>query len=149
MFSCQLKMNIIGVYFDIFYSLSTFYFVFNPVIPLDNCSMNVKAFFGENLKLYRKEKLLTQEQLSEKVSISVKHLSAIERGLTFVSAELLEKISLTLEIPISFFFMNNKEIFYNDNMLDAIDRIIEKHLIKTIDEIKADIRQNGKGEFVR
>jgi transcriptional regulator with XRE-family HTH domain len=111
--------------------------------------MNVKAFFGENLKLYRKEKLLTQEQLSEKVSISVKHLSAIERGLTFVSAELLEKISLTLEIPISFFFMNNKEIFYNDNMLDAIDRIIEKHLIKTIDEIKADIRQNGKGEFVR
>jgi transcriptional regulator with XRE-family HTH domain len=42
--------------------------------------MNVKAIFGANLKIYRKEKKLSQEQLSEKVDITVKHLSEIERG---------------------------------------------------------------------
>jgi transcriptional regulator with XRE-family HTH domain len=103
--------------------------------------MNVKSSFGENLKFYRKEKRLSQERLSEKVDISVKHLSAIERGLTFVSAELLEKLALSLEIPVFYFFIKDNEIFYNDAVLNTIDRIIEKHLIKTIEEIKSDIRQ--------
>jgi transcriptional regulator with XRE-family HTH domain len=104
--------------------------------------MNVKAFFGENLKIYRKEKHLSQEQLSEKVDISIKHLSAIERGLTFVSAELLERLSASLEIPIYYLFVKNTEAFYNDTMLNIIDRTIEKHLIKAIEDIKADIHQS-------
>jgi transcriptional regulator with XRE-family HTH domain len=103
--------------------------------------MNVKSSFGENLKFYRKEKHLSQEKLSEKVDISVKHLSAIERGLTFVSAELLEKLALSLEIPVFYFFIKDNEPFHNDSVLNTIDRIIEKHLIKTIEEIESDIRQ--------
>jgi transcriptional regulator with XRE-family HTH domain len=106
--------------------------------------MDVKSSFGEKLKFYRKEKQLSQEQLSEKVDISVKHLSAIERGLTFVSSDLLEKLSISLEIPVFLFFIKDREIFYNDTSLNTIDRIVEKHLIKTIEEIKFDIRQNNK-----
>ena len=85
---------------------------------------------------------MSQEQLSEKVDISNKHLSAIERGLTFVSAELLEKLSEALEVPAFYFFVKEKEIFYNNAMLNTIDRSIEKHLIQAIEDIKADIRQN-------
>ena len=107
--------------------------------------MDIKSSFGEKLKFYRKEKHLSQEQLSEKVDISVKHLSAIERGLTFVSSDLLEKLSISLEIPIFLFFIKDREFFYNDTSLNTIDRIVEKHLIKTIEEIKSDIRQNNKG----
>jgi transcriptional regulator with XRE-family HTH domain len=107
--------------------------------------MDVKSSFGEKLKFYRKEKNLSQEQLSEKVDISVKHLSAIERGLTFVSSDLLEKLSISLEIPIFLLFVKDREIFYNEAILNTVDRIIEKHLIKTIEEIKFDIRQNNKG----
>jgi transcriptional regulator with XRE-family HTH domain len=103
--------------------------------------MDVKSSFGENLKRYRKEKKLSQEQLAEKAGISVKHLSAIERGLTFVSADLLEKLSKSLDIPLFFFFAGDTEIFYDDSMLNAMDRIIEKHLIKAIEAIKLDIRQ--------
>lgn len=87
---------------------------------------------------------MSQEELSEKVGISVKHLSAIERGLTFVSAELLDKFSLSLELPVFVFFIKEREFFYNDAMLDGIDRIIEKHLINTIKEIQSDIRQNNQ-----
>jgi transcriptional regulator with XRE-family HTH domain len=105
--------------------------------------MNIKSVFGENLKFYRKAKKLSQEQLSEKVDISVKHLSSIERGLNFVSADLLEKLAVSVEVPAFYFFVNEKEVFYNDAMLNTIDRIIEKNLIQTIEEIKSDIRQNN------
>jgi len=112
--------------------------------------MNVKSVFGENLKLYRKAKKLSQEQLSEKVDISVKHLSAIERGLTFVSADLLEKLSLSMEVPVSRFFLTYQEVFANedkarhgDAMLETIDKIIERHLMQAIQGIKSEIRQNN------
>jgi len=104
--------------------------------------MDLKSLFGRNLKLYRKIKRLSQEQLSEKVDISVKHLSSIERGLTFVSADLLQKLATSVEIPVFYFFVNESENFYNDAMLNTIDRIIEKQLIKAIEEIKSDIRKN-------
>ena len=105
--------------------------------------MDIKSIFGENLKFYRKVKCLSQEQLSEKVDISVKHLSAIERGLTFVSADLLEKLSVSIEVPVFYLFVNTKEMFCNDVMLNSINNIIEKNLIKTIEDIKLDIRQGN------
>ena len=103
--------------------------------------MNVKTSFGENVKYFRKQKRLSQEELSEKVDISVKHLSAIERGLNFVSADLLEQLSVSLDIPVFFFFINDRDTIHNDKLFDTIDRIIEKHLIETMEEIKVDIRQ--------
>ena len=103
--------------------------------------MDVKIIFGENLKFYRKAKYLSQEQLSEQVEISVKHLSSIERGLTFVSADLLGKLAFSVDVPAFYFFVDKREFFYNDVMLNTIDNIIENKLIKAIEEIKADIRQ--------
>lgn len=97
------------------------------------------------MKFFRKEKRLSQEELSEKVDISVKHLSAIERGLNFVSADLLEQLALSLEIPVFFFFVHDRKIIQNDRLLGAVDGIVEKHLLKTIEAIKADIHQNNGG----
>ena len=107
---------------------------------------DIKAIFGENLKFYRKLKHLSQEELSEKVDISVKHLSSIERGLNFVSADLLQKLAFSVNVPIFYFFVNKREFFYNDVMLNTIDNIIEKQLNKTIEDIKSDIRQNSRCE---
>ena len=104
--------------------------------------MDIKSIFGKNLKFYRKAKHLSQEQLSEKVDISVKHLSSIERGQNFVSADLLERLAISVDVPVFCLFINENENFYTDGMLNSIHRIIEKHLIKSIEEIKSDIRQN-------
>jgi transcriptional regulator with XRE-family HTH domain len=104
--------------------------------------MEVKAFFGANLKHYRKVKHLSQEQLSEKVNISVKHLSKIERGLTFISADLLDKLSDNLGISVAKLFCNSNENIYDNSIIDKFDRISEKHLIKALEGIKADIREN-------
>ena len=105
--------------------------------------MDVKSVFGKNLKHYRKAKKLSQEQLSEKVDISVKHLSSIERGLNFVSADLLEKLAVSVEVPVFYFFVNEKEASCNEIMLGEIDQIIEKCIAKAIGEIKTNIRQNN------
>jgi len=105
--------------------------------------MNIKSVLGENLKFYRKAKHLSQEQLSEKVDISVKHLSSIERGLNFASADLLEKLALSVDVPVFYFFVNKREFFCNDIMLNTIDKIIEEKLIRTIEEIKLNIRKKN------
>jgi transcriptional regulator with XRE-family HTH domain len=105
--------------------------------------MEIKTLFGLNLKRYRKEKRLSQEELSEKVDISVKHLSKIERGLTFVSADLLEKLSCNLGVSVARFFYKENENIYNDNVLKKFDRITEKHLIRAMEGIKGDIRQEN------
>jgi len=103
--------------------------------------MEIKTFFGQNLKRYRKEKHLSQEELSEKIVISVKHLSKIERGLTFVSADLLEKLSNNLEVSVARLFCKDNENICDDNVLKKFDRITEKHLIRAMEGIKGDIRQ--------
>jgi transcriptional regulator with XRE-family HTH domain len=104
--------------------------------------MDIKKFFGANLKFYRKKRRLSQEELSEKLGISVVHLSKIERGLTFVSAELLDKLSLSLEISVAHLFCKTNEKIYDD-ILKKFDRITEKHLIRAMEGIKIDIRQDG------
>jgi len=106
--------------------------------------MDIKTSFGLKLKHYRKKQHLSQEQLSEKVDISVIHLSKIERGLTFVSADLLEKLSGNLKIPVASLFCKDNEIIYDDNVLNKFDRITEKHLIKAMEGIKGDIRQENE-----
>ena len=103
--------------------------------------MEIKKLLGLNLKYYRKEKHLSQEELSEKTSISVKHLSKIERGLTFVSADLLEKLSENLGVSAARLFCKENENIYDDNVLRRFDRITEKHLIRAMEGIKGDIRQ--------
>ena len=105
--------------------------------------MEIKAILGLNLKRFRKEENLSQEELSESIDISVKHLSKIERGLTFVSADLLEKISDKLGVSVARLFCREHERIYDDTVLVKFDRITETHLIKAMEGIKCDIRKEG------
>ena len=98
--------------------------------------MDVKGVFGANLKYYRKEKKLTQEQLSEKVEITVKHLSEIERGIVFASAGLIEKLSGNLDIPVFAFFLTDNSIYYENIMLDRIEKEIIQNVEYTMNRIK-------------
>jgi transcriptional regulator with XRE-family HTH domain len=70
------------------------------------------------------------------------HLSKIERGLTFVSADLLERLSSNLEITVAHLFCEPFEKIYDDDMLMKFDRITEKHLIKAMEGIKGEIRMD-------
>lgn len=58
----------------------------------------IPQLFGRNVKAYRKKAGLTQEQLSERLGVSQKHLSIIETGAQFASASLIGRISEVLNV---------------------------------------------------
>jgi len=101
--------------------------------------MNVKGVFGKNLKHFRKERKLSQEQLSENVEITVKHLSEIERGIVFASANLMDKIAENLDIPIFAFFLSDNSIYYDNIMLNRIEKEIIQNIEQTMNNIKKGI----------
>lgn len=59
---------------------------------------------GSRIKELRKAKLLSQEQLSEKINIDSKHLSRIEVGNSYPSMDTLDNIAKALCIEIKDFF---------------------------------------------
>lgn len=103
--------------------------------------MRIKIIFGENLRYYRKQRCLSQEQLSEKADITPKHLSTIETGASFVSAELLEKFTRILNVSASVLFYTSDEKSLDDSSLTLVDHIIEKELVKTLETIKLELRR--------
>ncbi|MCL2127020.1 MAG: helix-turn-helix domain-containing protein [Treponema sp.] len=101
---------------------------------------NVKAIFGSNVRYYRKKQRLTQEQLAEKLEISTKHLSTIETGTNFVSADLLEKMAQQLFVSASALFYTAEEVSADDSYFGQIDRIIDDEFSKFSSAIKTQVR---------
>lgn len=88
--------------------------------------MNIKTIFGNNIHSYRKLRKLSQEQLAEKLDISVKHLSTLETGKVFASAELIETIALVLDVSVSALFYSPEEKSFDDSDISRIEMIIEE-----------------------
>lgn len=102
--------------------------------------MTVKQIFGNNLHSYRKLRGLSQEQLAEMLDISVKHLSTMETGKVFASAELIEKISKVLTVSTSALFYTPDEKSFDESDISKIDNILEEETLKAIRSIKERIK---------
>lgn len=61
-----------------------------------------KHDMGLRIKSERKKLKLTQEQIAERLDISVKHLSEVERGLAGLSVENLIKLSSIFGVSIDY-----------------------------------------------
>lgn len=105
---------------------------------------------GQRIRKYRKAQNLSQEQLSEKIGISVTHMSHIETGNTKLSLPVLVAISQTLNVhtdDLIFDFPSNKDIIYKEieeifnnsspenakiisDLIKALDISLKKHLNK-------------------
>lgn len=57
------------------------------------------SVIGERLKKARKEKNMTQEELAEKLDISIAFLSRVERGNSKINLKRLTQICEILDIP--------------------------------------------------
>ncbi|MBR1753716.1 helix-turn-helix transcriptional regulator [bacterium] len=101
--------------------------------------LNLKKAFGQNLKLIRKSKDLTQEKLSEMIDIYPRQLSKIETGEHFPTSKTLEKICVALGIT-------PKELFdfdLNDNKISK-----DKTLLRIIDKFKQVAQNETYSKFV-
>lgn len=97
--------------------------------------MNIKKCIGKWIKEIRKNKHLSQEQLSEMLDISQNAMSYIETGENFFSAETLEKLINCLEIePYELFKFDHLQS--QDNLLDEIIKMLEENPDKIQDIYK-------------
>lgn len=103
--------------------------------------MDVKEIFGNNLKHLRKTNKITQEELSEKLGITPSHLSRIENGKSFVTAELLDTLCIIFDISPATFFYTPREFSGDDSLFSKIDRVIDEELVNLGIELKKNIRK--------
>ncbi len=89
--------------------------------------MSIKKLLGKKIKQIRQKRGLTQEELSEKVNISPRALSGIERGVNFLTAETLDKIMEILNITPN-------QLFQVDSLKDS--DVIANELIEKITLLK-------------
>ncbi|WP_406032909.1 helix-turn-helix domain-containing protein [Treponema saccharophilum] len=66
------------------------------------------------MRKYRKARNFTQEQLSEKIGVSQKHLSIIETGTQFASASLIARISDELNVSPGDLFGGSSDELKNE-----------------------------------
>ncbi len=90
--------------------------------------INIRKIFGNNVKKYRKQQKLSQEQLAEKLGISTNHLSVIETGTKFVTYKLLEKIITELNVLPSSLFQCTQTAENDESVQNKINKVINSEI---------------------
>ena len=85
----------------------------------------------ENIKTFRKERGLTQEELAIRVNVVRQTVSKREKGQSVPDADLLQKISEVLEVSVSQLLGEEKEMERGRNEIaEQLSRINEQLAIK-------------------
>lgn len=71
---------------------------------MDEKEKNLRKNIGKKIKLARLKTNYTQEKLAEKLSLSSKYISQLERGVSFGSATTIVNICKALNINSDFLF---------------------------------------------
>lgn len=102
-----------------------------------------KACMGKRMKEKRKLLHLTQEQMSEKLNISIKHYGGVERGIAGLSIENLIEVSNILGVSLDYLIKGDKQ---NDNILPSQIKELylncpkdKRHLLIQIFELSAQL----------
>lgn len=93
-----------------------------------------KEIIGKKIRQLRIERGLSQEELSEKIDISPRHMCTIENGNSFPSIETFIKIAEILEIDINEFFNLTK--INDDKLRNEIYTLVQISSVKELGLIK-------------
>lgn len=86
--------------------------------------INVRV--GGNIQRLREEHHYTQEELSEKIGVTPNHLSAIERGVSGISLELMEKLCQALSVTADHILFGRKAAETNGEELLGLLRSVDQ-----------------------
>ena len=123
------KTSIITIFYFVYISDPDFYNRYRGESMNDN---EIKKVFGKKIKEYREKLQLSQEELSEKLEITQRQVSMIERGLSFPKLSTLNKLS-------QIFNCNIQDLFDNDYLQsETLLKKKKKNIIETssYDKIK-------------
>ena len=103
--------------------------------------MNEQKLFGKRIKELRKQRNLTQEELSEKLGVFQKQIGNIETGTTFTTMANIVKLARIFNVDVKDLFEFNhhksREDIINEISEIIINTPVEK--LKTIYRVIKDI----------
>lgn len=71
--------------------------------------MDLRQLFATNLRRLRHARKISQEQLAHDAGVDRAYLSRVERAVTYVGLEIIEKLAAVLEVdPVEFFRQPNR-----------------------------------------
>lgn len=83
--------------------------------------MDTNAIIGLRIKNLRNEKKYTLKYLSENTGLSIGFLSQLERGMTSIAIDSLDKISKVLDVELSTFF-------------DTVGNVNDAHIVRRYEQ---------------
>jgi transcriptional regulator with XRE-family HTH domain len=66
--------------------------------------MDLRQLFATNLRRLRNDRKVSQEQLANDAEVDRAYLSRVERAVTYVGLEIIEKLAAVLEVDPAEFF---------------------------------------------
>lgn len=84
----------------------------------------------ENIKNFRKERGLTQEELAIRVNVVRQTVSKWEKGQSVPDADLLQKIAEVLEVSVSQLLGQDREMEHRNEIAEQLSRINEQLAIR-------------------
>ena len=109
---------------------------------MESSESSVSKLLGTNVQKYRKNKNLTQIELSEKIGISQKHLSDIETGTKFPSPGLIEKLAKELNVSVAFLFGGSNPSI--SDISNNVSTLVMNQLWPTLNNIYNDVEDIKK-----
>lgn len=96
---------------------------------MNDVEKNLRKSIGKKIKLARTKAEYTQEELAEKLSLSARYVSQLERGIAFGSATTITNICKALNITSDFLF---KDLIQNDSPIvnDLVDQTFLENYLK-------------------
>lgn len=91
----------------------------------------LKEQFARNLKIIRKSRKLTQEQLAELVDVDFRYISFLENAKSFPSCDLIEKLTKALNVTFVELFVHEQNLSREDikkQLIDTIELLDTKNL---------------------
>ena len=90
-----------------------------------------KIFIGQQIRIHRKKLSMTQEELAEKVDLSVQHISRIESGCYIPSLKSFFMIAKILKLDLRIFGYNLKTTTnpQKDKLIENITKATDAELI--------------------
>ncbi len=86
---------------------------------------NLRRSIGRKIKLARIRSKYTQEQLAEKLSLSTRYISQLERGIAFGSATTITNLCKILNINSDFLF---HDIIKKDSQ--SLDELVDMNFLQ-------------------
>ena len=103
--------------------------------------MSIKETFIKNLKYFRKQRGLTQNQLTIEIDMGLGYINSVEQGIFFPQPDVIDLIANVLKISPSKLFDENaspQNILSNSDE-NFVDKITDTILKKLRPAIKSDI----------